>query len=319
MDDDLSLRDIADILKRSRALLVAIPVVCGLLAFAAVTVGPKSYASSSVVSVGNASDDTSARPEAFNARLLPKAGALSRAYAVAAPARLDELWRVSGLTVERGLDATYDDENGAITLRATAASSQLAQERARLAAQDFERYVDGLVVNVIRAQYAARLQETRLDVASDEAVLANLRDTLARTPTVLTGRGLPTARDVLESSGVDRRFAGDSDSPVNPAYTLLSVKAAEVEARLALNRARAERLARTLENRAQLLDLAREGLQVSVLAEADRPTEPTGVSAGIAAVLGVFAGVLLALVAAFAAHALRAPARRADPIAQHAD
>ncbi|AFZ66424.1 hypothetical protein [Deinococcus peraridilitoris] len=308
MDDELSLRDIANILGRYTALLIGLPLLLAALAFGALSLSARTFTSKTILALNNNTQNRDGADTLnLDPSLLPSAAALTSAYQGVAPRRLAGVWQTEGRDVQQAFEARYDEKSNAITLSAQAESPADAQRRVEQATEDFVRYANRVVTNVISEIYRSRLQQTRFDVQSDRLVLTNLRRSLAQTPQVLSGRGQSTGRANADAVGLDGRFAGNSDQPANPAYAYIAVKIAELDARLATNEALVTRLENSLRSPEQLLSLARQTTQLSTLAEANVPITPNGPGRGMVTLLAFLLGGLLAVLIAFVHHALRAP------------
>lgn len=325
MEEELSLRDVADILGQYKALLIGLPLLLAALAFAVVSLTARTYSSETVLALNNntTQNTASASPTSnLDPSLLPSAAALTSAYQVVAPRRLATAWNTDPRKVQSAFSARYDESSNAITLTAKGSSPERAQARAEQARQDFVQYSDRVVTGVISETYRSRLQQSRLEVQADELVIRNLKRSLATTPQVLSGRGQPSGRVGADAVGLDPRFSGNSDLPANPAYAYIAVKVAETEARLASNEALVSRLEASLRSPEQLLSLARQTTQLNTLAEANTPPTPDGPGRAVVAVLGFLLGGLLAVLFAFVHHALRRPNNPRAAVAhvpQHGD
>ena len=305
MDEELSLRDIADILGQYKALLLGLPLLLAAIAFGVASFSPKTYTSDTVVALNN-----TAATAALDPSLLPSVPALAGGYQVAAPKRLAQLWNVEPKKVGEQFGVAFDDKTGAVRLAAQANQPSMAQTRAEQAVNDFVKYANGVTTSVLVTSYRSKVEQTQQDIQSDQRVLKSLRTSLAATPTVLAGKGLSSGRDAAAGAGLDPRFAGNADQAANPAYSFLAVQIAQTEARLASNYAALARLQASLNNPEQLISLARQTTQLNRLADANLPTKAGGLGRGVITLLALLLGALLAVLIAFVHHALRRPAIR---------
>lgn len=316
MDEELTLRDIADTLGRYKPLLIGLPLGLAALAVGASSLLPDSYTSTVITSVTSRPEQQSttstdaARLGAFapielDPNLLPSAGALAGGYEAAAPARLSRVWNTSAAETRELFDVTYDETSKAITLQARSSSSAQAQERAQVVANDFAQYANAQTAAVVEQAYRAQLQETEVALAAERATLLSLRDTLRSTPPVLAGTGQPSVRTAVAASGIDPRLSGDSDQPINPAYAALSVEIARTQARVAALTASITQFRRVADSQELRLGIAGRVIQVRALSEADLPTQPDGPGRVVLALLGLLLGGFLAILIAFVHNALR--------------
>ncbi len=308
MDEELSLRDISDILGQYKILIFGLPLLLAVIAFAAASFFPKTYTSEAVVALNNIAAGGTASTVTLDPNLLPSASALVSGYQVAAPRRLAGVWNTDAAKVAAQFGIKADDKSGVISLTARAERPATAQARAEQAVGDFVSYTNGVVTNVLLASYRSRLEQTQFDLQSDRQVVKSLRASLAGTPAVLSGQGVASGRDGAAGAGLDPRFAGNADQAANPAYSYLSVQIAQTEARLAGNGALLAQLQTAVNNPGQLIALARQTTQLNQLADPNLANKPDGVGRGTLTILALLLGALLAVLIAFVSHALRRPA-----------
>lgn len=318
MEDEISLRDIADILAPQRAVLLGVPLLLAAIALGVVGAVPGTYASTVVLSVGTAPNSGSGESELLAAELLPGSAALASAYEQAAPARLAQRWRLDGRDLAPLLDVRVNDQSKAVNVVARASGDpEQARARAAAAASDFRNFVDERVSAALGAGLAAQLGQAKLSLSADRQVRQSLKALVEQTPQVLPGTGQASLRQNLSAQGLDPRFTGNSDQAASPAYALLSVRLAETEARLATTEAQVTRLQTLLRDRQQRLTVARQVVQVQVLNPASTPTKPVGPGRAVVTVLAFVLGLLLSVVWALLRHALRRdPAPRREPRTQ---
>ncbi|WP_027483863.1 Wzz/FepE/Etk N-terminal domain-containing protein [Deinococcus pimensis] len=318
MEEELSLRDIADVLGRYRTLLIVTPLLLAAAAVGAVSVLPKTYTAETIVAVnasaavqtpgGQNGPPNGARSVVVDPARLPNAASLASGFTAAAPDLLSDAWNTTPENVPSALAVTKEDSSSTVTIRASASTPAQAQTRAALAADRFGKYVGSIVGRTITKEYRAALQDVQLDVNSNRATLATLRERLGDTPQILQGRGQPSGRTAAAGAGLDARFTGSSDQPTNPAYAVLAVRIAEVETALADNEAFAGRLRAVLSDAAGLSALAGRYVQPTLLASPQRPVRPDGPGRAVVAVIALLLGLFLATLLAFVLNALRRPA-----------
>lgn len=310
MEEEISLKDIADILAPYRAVLLGVPLLLATIAFVVMSLVPRTYAATVVLSVSTAPDSGNGL---VAAELLPGSAALASAYEQVAPSRLARVWGLDTQNVTTLLDIQVNDQSKAVNVVARASGDpDQARARAAAAANDFQGYVDERMSAALSAGLSAQLGQAQLSLSADRRVRQSLQALVSQTPQVLPGRGQASLRQSLSAQGLDPRFTGNTDQAASPAYALLSVRLAETEARLATTEAQVARLQTLLQDRQQRLTVARQVAQVQVLNPATAPTQPSGVGRPVVTVLVFLLGLLLTVVWVLLRHALHrdAPLRR---------
>ncbi|MBB6100113.1 capsular polysaccharide biosynthesis protein [Deinobacterium chartae] len=308
MEEELTLRDIAAILQRYRLLLIGLPILCAALAFGLLSLSAQDYQSQQIVSVRVRSVNTENRTaslDTIDPELLPSATALVEAYSSVAPQRLSKPWNLTPREVSSRLTVSFDQDSSAVTLRARATQPDKARQLTESATQDFKKYVEDSTTETIRQTLSSRIEQIQLAIVQNRQALEAVDRVLERTPETLSGRGQASISSGLEAAGVDPRFTGNSSASANPAYTLLAVRSAELEAQLASNEASLQSWRSILEQPKLLLTLAQQSTQVRTLSNANLPLQPIGIGRGLAALLGFVVGGVLALLAAFVHNALQ--------------
>ena len=315
MDEELTLRDLYEVLRRYRTLLIALPLALALLVFAVASFLPRSYAAKAVLTVGVAA---SAPTDAsnifdFDPKLLPTPGALVSAYQANAPSRLAAGWRTDARSVLQDFEASQDEQSTALTLTAQAHTPEAARQRAEAAASDFKRYVGGVAAAILNTSLETVQRRLQVQLSTDQQLVRDLQQLRAQTPLTLPGAGQSTVRDQLQAAGVDPRYAGASDQSANPAFTLLTVQLAQNQAKVAGDQANLSRLKALLGDQSQQLALAGQLVQVNLLGAPTTPLKPQGLGPTTLAVLAYLLALVGSVLWALLHHAVQGPAAAPRP------
>ncbi len=314
MDEELTIRDLYEVLRRYRTLLIALPLAVAVLVFAVASFLPRTYAAEAVLTVGIAATapTDSGNIFDFDPKLLPTPGALVSAYQSSAPARLAGSWQTDARSVLQDFEATQDDQSSALTLTAKAHSPQAALSRAQAAASDFKSYVNTVAASVLNTSLGTVQRRVQVQLSTDSELVRELQRLRAQTPPILPGVGQSTVRDQLEAAGVDPRYAGASDESANPAFTLLTVQVAQNQARVANDQATLARLKSLLADKPGQLALAGQLVQVNLLGAPSLPLKAQGLGPATLAVLAYLLALVATVLWALLHHAVRGPEPRAQ-------
>lgn len=299
--EDVSLRDIYLILNRKRMLIIGLTLLLALLTLVVSLVWPKTYTSKVVVSLSLANQSN----QQGLLNNLPSLSGLAQGFV--------DLQSTTLLAKDLGVSeppsvykASFDDKKGLLNLSAKGKTPAIAKERAERILNVARNYLRERMVEGASSNIRAALTQTQLDLQAAKESLKRIRAELASTP----DKGQPNATIAagLEARQVDPQAARAS----SPGYTSLSLDESRFRSSVAQLEARIDTLKQFLNEPDSINQLVGQALQVQTLvppAEPLRPTSPRPVLyTAIAAVLGL----LLSLLWAFIAEAIR-PSDPASP------
>lgn len=292
--EDISLRDIYLVLNRKRRLIVGLTLLLALLTLGVSLVWPKTYTSKVVVSLSLANQSN----QQGLLNNLPSLPGLAQGFVDLQSTTL--LARDLGVSEPPSVyKASFDDKKGLLNLSAKGKTPALAKERAERILNVARNYLRERMVEGASSNIRAALTQTQLDLQAAKESLKRIRAELASTPD--KGQADATVAAGLEARQVDPQAA----RAASPGYTSLSLDESRFRSSVAQLEARIDTLKQFLNEPDSINQLVGQALQVQTLvppAEPLRPTSPRPVLyTAIAAVLGL----LLSLLWAFVAEAIR--------------
>ncbi len=297
MDEEITLRDLYLALRRQAAWIWGLTLGALALAVAVSLLMPPTYESRALVGIS-----------------LQKStlGELGLSVDSLASGFADEVKAGSGEVAARfapeergGLSARYDAKKKLLTLSAKGRSAEEAKDRAERLLAAFRDYVGGRAYERLDHLLGAQVEAARSSLKTAEA----RRSILLKALGVVQGPSPldDSVRALLEQSGVPAAVARSGD--IADAY--LRLKLAEQDATLAGLQSRLEFLEGLRKDESRLRAMAGESAQVIAFARPGLPRDPVSprplLYAALAAVLGLMAGVFVALIR----EALRDPEREA--------
>ena len=288
--DELSLRDIYLVLKRRARLILGLTLGLALLTLLWSLLWPKTYASKVVVSLSLA-NQTNPQGMLNN---LPSLSGLAQGFVdLQSTTLLAKDLAASNPT--QYYQAKFDDKRGLLNLSARGSTPLEAKERAERILGVARDYLGGRMVEGVRSNIQAALAQTQLDLEAAQESLKRIRAELKTAPDV--GQANPTTAAALEARQVDPQAARAN----SPAYTSLSLDESRFRSQAAQLEARLDTLNRLLNQPEAINQLVGQVLQVQILvppAEPLRPSFPRPVLfTVVAGVLGLLIGVLWAFIA----------------------
>lgn len=282
-------------------LIIGLTLLLALLTLVVSLVWPKTYTSKVVVSLSLANQSN----QQGLLNNLPSLSGLAQGFV--------DLQSTTLLAKDLGVSeppsvykASFDDKKGLLNLSAKGKTPAIAKERAERILNVARNYLRERMVEGASSNIRAALTQTQLDLQAAKESLKRIRAELASTP----DKGQPNATIAagLEARQVDPQAARAS----SPGYTSLSLDESRFRSSVAQLEARIDTLKQFLNEPDSINQLVGQALQVQTLvppAEPLRPTSPRPVLyTAIAAVLGL----LLSLLWAFIAEAIR-PSDPASP------
>lgn len=300
-NNEISLRDLYLVLRRNLRRIISLALGLAVLTLLFSLLWPKTYTSKVVVSLSLANQSN----QQGLLNNLPSLSGLAQGFV--------DLQSTTLLAKDLGVSeppsvykASFDDKKGLLNLSAKGKTPAIAKERAERILNVARNYLRERMVEGASSNIRAALTQTQLDLQAAKESLKRIRAELASTP----DKGQPNATIAagLEARQVDPQAARAS----SPGYTSLSLDESRFRSSVAQLEARIDTLKQFLNEPDSINQLVGQALQVQTLvppAEPLRPTSPRPVLyTAIAAVLGL----LLSLLWAFIAEAIR-PSDPASP------
>ncbi|MDX2006533.1 MAG: Wzz/FepE/Etk N-terminal domain-containing protein [Meiothermus sp.] len=290
LPSELSLRDLYDIVKRWRMLILGLPVLVAALTLVGSFLLPRIYTSRAVVSLTLANQQN----QQGLLNNLPSLTGLAQGFV--------DLQATTLLAQELGVtdptqfyEARFDDKRNLLNLSAQGGSPKEAFDRATRILNVARNYLRERMAEGAQANIRAALTQTQLDLQVAQDGLRRIQAQLQSTTGRNTSNGTVAAG--LEARGNDPQAA----RAVNPGLTSLSLDESRLRSEIAKSEARIDTLTKFLNQPEQINQLVGQALLVQVLvppAEPLRATFPRPVLfTAVAAVLGLLIGLLWAFVA----------------------
>jgi LPS O-antigen subunit length determinant protein (WzzB/FepE family) len=298
--DELSLRDVFEILRRNLAWLLIVPAIIAGLTLIASLVLPKTFSSDSSLSVtyrltplgvgGAAESDFS------DLRAVPPVTALLQAFT-------QELRNFPMVRDDKPgtYTAKFNDKNGLWQLTAKGDTAEQAVQHATVLMKSAIDYVTKRITEIVRGNIQAGLSQATLDSAASMDAIKKIDARLNSERTTKTANAGTAA--ALESQGVSPLSARAND----PGYATLQLRKADLEARLVTSQGKMASAQNFLDDPARLTQYSKQMLQVQVLSDPALPEEADSPKPLLYTVLAAVLGLLIAIVGVFVAEAIRSP------------
>jgi LPS O-antigen subunit length determinant protein (WzzB/FepE family) len=298
--DELSLRDVFEILKKNALWLLIVPVLVAGLTLIASLLLPKTFSSDSSLSVtyrltplgvgGGTESDFS------DLRAVPPVTALLQAFS-------QELRNFPMVRDDKPgtYSAKFNDKNGLWQLSAKGDSADQAVQHATVLTKSAIDYVTKRITEIVRGNIQAGLSQATLDSTAALAAIKKIDARLgAERTTKAASAGTAAA---LESQGVSPLSARSTD----PGYATLQLRKADLEARLVTIQGKMASAENFLADPARLTEYSKQMLQIQVLSDPALPEEADSPKPVLYTVLAAVLGLLIAVVGVFVAEAIRSP------------
>ncbi len=293
--DEVSLRDIYLILKRwSRFIFfLSVGLMISTLIFS--LLWPKTYTSQVVVSLSLANQSNQGL-----LNNLPSLAGLAQGFVDLQQTRL----LANQLDVDdptRFYKARFDEKRGLLFLTAEGRTAVEANERAERILDVARKYLERNLLEGAQANLRAALAQTRLDLQAARDALKSIQAELAQAPDRAISN--PTIAAVLEARGSDPQTA----RATNPAYTSLSLDESRLRSQIAQLEARINTLNDLLMQPQSTSQLVNQTLLVQVLVPPAEPLRPSFPRPALFTVVAGVLGLLMGVLWAFIAEAVRPP------------
>ena len=300
MQDEISLRDLYLILKRSSKWIAGFTVATALLVYLVSSLLPPTYESEAVVQalvLQQQNDKTLSFPAAANVfRTLPDGVALGVGFAKQVETEGPYVTRVLGdAPVE--VNASFDDKKNLLTLTVRGGDPAETKQFAEALLAAFDDYVKDRVFQSAGANLAGALAQSRLNLDSVRSQIRELEASLEQLPAMNVAA---TDAATLEAAGVAPDVARSGD----PGRAYLGLELAKQQAQLANLNAEIASLEALAADPAQLRRLSEQAAQVNVLSPPPLPNQPVAPRPLFNTVLAALLALMLAVFWAFVREAI---------------
>ena len=301
--DELSLRDVYLVLRRwgrfigifTLASAAIVLIVCLLL--------PKTYVSKVTLSLStNAASLGGSGVTGQLLSNLPSLPGLAEGFG--------NLLQTTALTKELGesdpekrYKVVFDAKKGLLNLSANGATAREAFESTTKLTDVTKRYFTDRVVSAIVSNIDSLISRSRIDLANTKENLRLLQLELKKTPSET--RTLDSILPITDASG--QASGALSARGISPAYSTLSVQEATLRTGLAQSQSLIEALEPFKREAAELEKLVGQALQLQELTPAAEPLRADQPRPALYAALAGVLGLLISVIWAFVAEALRDP------------
>jgi LPS O-antigen subunit length determinant protein (WzzB/FepE family) len=286
--DELSLRDVAAVLKRYRGLIVTLPIAVALLTLVITLLLPKSYSSRAIYNFSVATG-------------LPNAVGLAQAYTD----QLNTAAVAANLGVEQPTDvfqSKFDEKKGLWTLTAKGGSPLEAQRLAQRLTGHLKTYLDKLRFDIATQMQSSALSVTRVSLRDAKEQLQRLEPLLKSSSQVVENS--PVVAAALEGQqGVGAQAARSS----NVTAVSLALQINSFRLNVATLESKLVAIQKLLGSSEELKNSIGEQISLQVIAPPGQPLEADFPRPMLFTALAAVLGLLIALIAAFILEALREP------------
>ncbi|GEM_PF-1616697 len=324
MEDEISLRDLYQVLKKSSKFIVGFTLFAAVSVFVISFLLPKKYMSEAIVqAIVSPPTATSPGPSGVDTQGASSLSAIFKAMPTGQSFSygFNKQIETKGPYVERVLGkaevkvkSNFDSKKNLLTIRAIGGSAREAQQFVALLLNAFDTYVKNSVYEHAKTNLAGALAQARVSLDSINSQIKQLNNAFNNTPAAKADRDSQLA---LEASGTAVNVAGSD----NPALAYLSLQIAGKKARQAELNSYINLLVKMSDNPEELRRLSEQVAQVNVLsppALPDRPVSPrillnSAIAAILALMMAVFWTFLRAAVSAEEPSAAPSPASPPEP------
>jgi LPS O-antigen subunit length determinant protein (WzzB/FepE family) len=301
--EELSLRDVYQVLKRHARLIWGLPIAVAVLTLGVTLVLPKTYSSRVVYSL-NVQNPVNG-PAVF-----PTAQVLAQGYS--------ELLDTSTLAPELGeadpnavYKSSFDDRKGVWTLSAKGSSPSEAQLAVTKLSTSVAKYLDDQLTNIARQNQTAALELAKIQVIDARDQLRRIEPLLKQAQTsggssAVQVTGANPVAAALEGQGVNAQAARST----NPSTVSLALQVNTLRLNVANLESRIASAQRLLGSPQDLRESLGQAIMLRQIAAPGEPLEPDFPRPLLFTALAAVLAFLVAIVAAFVIEALRDPTPR---------
>lgn len=305
-NDELSLRDLYLVLRRSRNTILGSALGLGLLVLFLSLVLPKTYISKVIVGLG-----FSPQQNALLANL-PSPTGLAQGFG--------DLLETSVLTQQLELarpsqtyKSKFDEKKTLWTLSANGRTPGEAQHNAERILGVAKEYLTDRLTQGVTLNANSSLAQTQLDLRGVQESLRRVQEELKKLSQSTPASSSTTAAG-LEARGVDPQIARTA----NPGLTSLSLDESRLRSQVAQTQARVQTLTQLIENPAEISSLVGQALNVQVLVPPAQPLRASFPRPLLFTVIAGVLGLLFGIFWAFLSEAIR-PRPSPEPRRQDAN
>ena len=301
--DELSLRDVYLVLRRWGRFIAAFTLVSSVIVLVVCLLLPKTYVSKVTLSLStNTASIGGAGVTGQLLNNLPSLPGLAEGFS--------NLLQTTALTKDLGVanpeeryKVVFDAKKGLLTLSANGSTAREAFENTTKLTGVTKRYFTDRLVSAIVSNIDSLISRSKIDLANTKENLRLLQLELKKTPSETR-----TIDSILPMTGATGRASGAlSARGISPAYSTLSVQEATLRTGLAQSQSLIEALEPFKREAAELEKLVGQALQLQELTPAAEPLRADQPRPTLYAVLAGVLGLLISVIWAFIAEALRDP------------
>lgn len=311
--DELSLRDVYLVLRRWGRFIALFTVASAVTVLIVSLLLPKTYIAKVTLSLS--ANTASLGGSGLTGQLfnnLPSLPGLAEGFS--------NLLQTTALTKELGEDdpeerykVLFDTKKSVLTLTAKGGTAREAFDNTIKLTGIIKNYFTDRVVNVIVSNIDSLISRSRIDLANTKENLRLLQLEIKKTPSETR-----TIDSIIPTTGNNGQAGGVfSARGINPAYSTLSVQEATLRTGLAQSQALIEALEPYKRDPTQLSTLVGQALQLQELTPAAEPLRADQPKPALYAALAGVLGLLISVIWAFVAEALR-DSKTEKPVAQQA-
>ena len=296
MDDEISLRDIYLILKRSSRMIFGLSLATFLVVFGLSYMLPSTYESEAMVQalVLRPANQGGSLGVANIFRTLPEGKAMGLGFNKQIKNKGPYVINIIGNTSVK-VKSSIDYNKNILTISVLGHDAAETQQFVEELLAAFNKYVRDQAYGAANASLNGALEQARLDAEALQAKIEQLRQSLSDIVPVKNG---PASQAVLESNNIPPNVARAD----NPALAYVSLELAKQQTYMASLEAEINALQRLATNPEQLRRLSEQAARVNVLSPPSLPQEPVAprpvFNAVLAAVLAFMAAVFWAFIGA---------------------
>ena len=301
--DELSLRDVYLVLRRWGRFIGIFTLASAAIVLLVTLVMPKTFISRVTLSLST--NAASIGGSGLTGQLLgnlPSLPGLAEGFS--------NLLQTTALTKDLGVDnpeerykVSFDAKRGLLTLSANGNTAREALENTTRLTGVIKRYLTDRMVSAIVTNIDSLISRSRLDLVNTKENLRLLQLEIKKTPSETR-----TIESIVPTTAANGQSGGAfSARGINPAYSTLSVQEATLRTGLAQSQSLIEALEPFKREPAELEKLVGQALQLQELTPAAEPLRADQPRPALYAALAGVLGLLVSVIWAFIAEALRDP------------
>lgn len=310
-NDELSLRDVYLVLRRWGRFIAIFTLASALIVLLVCLLLPKTYVAKAALSLS--ANTASLGGSGVTGQLLsnlPSLPGMAEGFS--------NLLQTTALTKELGEEnpedrykVVFDAKKGVLTLTAKGSTAREAYDNTVKLTDVLKNYFTARAVDVIVTNIDSLISRSKVDLTNTKENLRLLQLEIKKTPSETR-----TIESIVPTTAANGQSGGAfSARGINPAYSTLSVQEATLRTGLAQSQSLIEALEPFKREPAELEKLVGQALQLQELTPAAEPLRADQPRPALYAALAGVLGLLVSVIWAFIAEALRDPqiAKAKDP------